>query len=186
MDQGIAAHHSGRIEYSETGRQLLYLVLGIAVIILSVSGLALSLPFGFASTFVLTFGIVTLFPASAPVIVLVAFMLQNWVIAAFTGIVPDDAAFDALRGANFIILMTAYGAFLLASFQHRATQVPQLKGWLLASLGLLVLVLFYTALGAVAGTPRDAIVYFRNTIGWPASIWPSSQHRSIEWILVVR
>ena len=192
MDGGVTA---GYPSYRDSeGQQVLYFFLGFVAILLSVSGLAISLPFGLVATFGLTLGMVTLFPASAPVIILAAFMLQNWVIATYADTVPDDAAFDAMRGANFVILMTAYGAFLLASFQRRVGQIPHMKSWLLASLGLLGVITFYTGLGAIAGEPRDALVYFRNTIGAvacfhvglvAASLYRVELSRPLTWLAAI-
>ena len=143
---------------------LLDVIAGFALLALSVTCFAISTPFGIGCSFVLTLGLCIILPASMPLVIIISFLFQNMIVAAFTPLVPNDEVFDALRGANFVMLMTAYGAFILASFQTRLRAVPGVRPWLLASFGLLVLVSFYLVLGAINGEPKDAIVYFRNTI----------------------
>ncbi|RVD46805.1 hypothetical protein EN783_36490, partial [Mesorhizobium sp. M2D.F.Ca.ET.140.01.1.1] len=75
--------------------------------------------------------------------------------------IPDNDTFDALRGTNFIILMTAFGTFLAASFQYRVRALTELRPWLLLNMALCGTICFYFALGVVHGGPKDAVVYFR-------------------------
>lgn len=142
----------------------LHLLAAFTLLWISVSSFVISMPLGLAVTFALTLALVTFRPQAAPMVIVTAFMFQNVIIATFTPMVPNDQAFDSLRGANFVVLMTAYGAFLLATFQSRLRHVTGLRPWLIAGLGVLAMICVYLALGAVAGEPRDAIVYFRNTV----------------------
>jgi hypothetical protein len=141
-----------------------HLFVGFLLVVLSVSSFAVSTVFGVAATFVMTLAVATVLPASVPVVIVSSFLYQNMVVAWFTPYVPDNNTFDALRGANFVILMTAYGAFLAASLQARLRAVPRLKPWLLMSFGLAAVIGFYLLFGAAHGNVKDAIVYFRNTI----------------------
>ncbi len=142
----------------------MHLFVAVLLVIASISSFAVSTVFGVAATFVLTLVIATVLPASIPVVLITSFMYQNMVVAWFTPYVPDNTAFDALRGANFVILMAAYGAFLAASLQYRLRALPRLRPWLLAGIALAGLIGFYLLLGAARGNAKDAIVYFRNTI----------------------
>jgi hypothetical protein len=141
-----------------------HLFVGFLLVVLSVSSFAVGIIFGVAVTFFMTLAVATVLPASMPVVIVSSFLYQNMVVAWFTPYIPDNNAFDALRGANFVILMTAYGAFLAASLQTRLRAVPRLKPWLLMGFGLAAVIGFYLLLGAVHGNLKDAIVYFRNTI----------------------
>jgi hypothetical protein len=173
------------------GEALLHVVVAFALIGLSISAFVISTIFGVAVTFLLTLGLCIVLPASMPIVIITAFMFQNMIIAMFTPMVPSDDAFDSLRGANFVVLMTAYGAFLIASFQVRLRAVPQLRPWLLAGFGLLGMICFYLGLGAINGDPKDAIVYFRNTVSplacfhiavVAASLYRIDVRRSLLWL----
>lgn len=143
---------------------LLHVGVAILLTVAAVSSFAVSTKFGIAATFVLTLTVSNALPAAVPVIVICSFLYQNLVVAWYTPFIPDNIAFDALRGANFVMLMTAYGVFLAASFQRRLRPIVELRPWLLLSLALCATIVFYLGLGALHGVPRDAIVYFRNTI----------------------
>ncbi|MHA6687417.1 hypothetical protein [Mesorhizobium sp. A556] len=142
----------------------LHIVVALLLIGASVSSFAVSTIFGAAAAFVLTLLVSTALPASVPTAIACAFLFQNMIVAWFTPYIPDNNAFDALRGANFVVLMTAYGAFLAASFQVRLRAVTQARPWLLWGMALAGLIVFYMLLGAVRGAPKDSIIYFRNTI----------------------
>jgi hypothetical protein len=135
-----------------------------AVTIVSVSCFAVSIPFGVAATFFMVLAVSTALPAMVPLIVICTFLYQNVVVAWFTPYIPDNNAFDALRGANFIVVMTAYGAFFLASLGMRVRALPQLRPWLLWAIAVAGVVTFYLMLGVARGNAKDAILYFRNTI----------------------
>ena len=141
-----------------------HLLVGFLLVVLSVSSFAVSTVFGVAATFVMTLAIAVVLPASMPVVIASAFLYQNMVVAWFTPYVTDKNTFDALRGANFVILMTTYGAFLAASLQMRLRAYPRLRPWLLISFALAGVIGFYLLVGAARGNVKDAIVYFRNTI----------------------
>jgi hypothetical protein len=142
----------------------LHVFVGFLLVVLSVSSFAVGTAFGVAATFLLTLAVAIVLPSSVPVVILSSFLYQNMVVAWFTPYVPDNNTFDALRGANFVVLMTAYGAFLAASLQIRLRAVPRLRPWLLMGFGLAAIIGFYLLLGAARGNVKDAIVYFRNTI----------------------
>ena len=142
----------------------LHVTVALLLIIAAVSSFAVSTVFGAAVAFVLTLLVSTVLPASVPIIVICAFLFQNMIVAWFTPYIPDNNAFDALRGANFVVLMAAYGAFLMASLQVRLRAVTQARPWLLWGFALAGIITFYMLLGAVRGAPKDSIIYFRNTI----------------------
>ncbi|MGN6549836.1 MAG: hypothetical protein ACTHJ3_08090 [Pararhizobium sp.] len=137
---------------------------GMFLVVTTVSAFAVSTVFGVAATFALTLLAALALPAAMPIVLLTAFIYQNMVVAWFTPFVGDNNAFDAMRGANFVLLMTAYGAFLAASFQYRLRAVTGLRPWLLWSIVLMGIICVYFMLGVVRGVPKDAVVYFRNTI----------------------
>ena len=143
---------------------LFHLCIAFLTIVVAVAAFAVWTPFGFAAAFVLTAILSTTVPAGIPAVIACAFLFQNLVVAWFTPFVPDDSTFDALRGANFVILMTAFGLFAAASFQQRVRAVPALRPWLLFCFALCGVVCLYLALGAARGGPKDAVIYFRNTI----------------------
>jgi hypothetical protein len=143
---------------------MLHVVVAFALLALSIACFVVSTVFGIVATFALTLALCVIMPAAAPVLIVISFMFQNMMIACFTPLVPNDEAFDSIRGVNFVILVTAYGAFVLASFQERLLEVAKLRPLLRLSLALLGVVMFYLALGVVHGNPRDAIVYFRNVL----------------------
>ncbi|MDR3473095.1 MAG: hypothetical protein P4M09_15655 [Devosia sp.] len=149
---------------NSTGEAALHIVVAFALMALSIASFVVSTMFGIAATFVLTLVLCVMLPTSMPVLIVVSFMFQNAVIASFTPLVLNDEAFDSIRGVNFVILVTAYGAFLLASFQDRLARVPELRPLLRAAFVLLGIIGFYFALGSAHGNPRDAVVYFRNTL----------------------
>jgi hypothetical protein len=142
----------------------LHVIVALLLIGASVSSFAVSTVFGAAAAFVLTLLVATALPASVPVVIVCAFLFQNMMVAWFTPYIPDNNAFDALRGANFVVLMTIYGAFLAASLQVRLRRVTQVRPWLLWGVALAGIIFFYMLLGAARGAPKDSIIYFRNTI----------------------
>ncbi|MBN9077184.1 MAG: hypothetical protein BGN87_06945 [Rhizobiales bacterium 65-79] len=158
-----ASPTAGRLPQSGA-EAVFHLLVGFLLVVLSVSSFAVSTVFGVAVTFLLTLAVATVLPASVPVVIVSSFLYQNMVVAWFTPYVPDNNTFDALRGANFVILMTAYCAFLAASLQVRLRAIPRLRPWLLIGIGLAAIIGFYLLLGAARGNVKDAIVYFRNTI----------------------
>lgn len=140
------------------------LAIAFCVIVVAVGSFAVSAPFGFAAAFLVTAILAVAVPASVPAVIACTFLFQNLVVAWFTPFVPDDATFDALRGANFVILMTAFGLFFLAAFQERVRALPALRPWLRLTVALCGVIGLYLLLGAARGAPKDAIIYFRNTI----------------------
>ncbi len=169
----------------------LHVAAAFALLAVSVSAFIVATPFGIAVSFLLTFGLCVALPASIPIVIVSSFLYQNAIIAWFTPMVPNDEAFDTLRGANFVMLMTAYGALLAASFQVRLRAIRQFRPWLLAGLALLAIIGFYLGLGASRGDPKDAIVYFRNTVTpvacfhvavVAASLYRIDLRRSLLWL----
>jgi hypothetical protein len=143
---------------------LLHVSVALLTIVAAVSSFAVSTAFGVAATFLLTLLMTNTLPASVPLIVLCAFLYQNLVVAWFTPFIPDNDAFDALRGANFVVVMTAYAVFVAATFKVQLRRITELRPWLILSIVLSATVCFYLALGVLRGDAKDAIVYFRNTI----------------------
>jgi hypothetical protein len=193
MDQSLVSHHApGRLRPSQgSGEALAQVLPAAAVTIASVSAFAVSTKFGVAATFLLVLLISNALPAAIPATLICVFLYQNLVVAWFTPFVTDNIAFDALRGANFVVLMTAYAVFLAASFQYRLRAVTQLRPWLLVSFILSGTIGVYLVLGALHGNAKDAIVYFRNTITplacfhiavVAASLYRVDLRKSVRWL----
>ncbi|WP_192259533.1 hypothetical protein [Mesorhizobium caraganae] len=170
---------------------LLHVCVSLIVVVLTVSAFAVWTPFGIAATFLLTLIVSNALPAGVPVLIICAFLYQNLVVTWYTPYIPDNDTFDSLRGTNFVILMSAFGIFLAASFQHRVRALIELRFWLLLSLVLCGTITFYLALGVVHGQPKDAVVYFRNTITplacfhiavLAASLYPVDLRKSMLWL----
>ena len=145
----------------EAGSQLLS---AIIVIALSVVCFSFSTLFGVAATFSMTLLLCLMLPAASPALLITAFMFQNMTIAIFLPLMGDGAVFDAVRGMNFVALMTVLGACLLAAFLHSERLPAPTKRWLRIIMVMLGVVIFYLALGVVRGDPKDAMIYFRNTL----------------------
>lgn len=160
-----ALHRSAGIRLSHsTNEALLHAAIAILVVVMAVSSFAVSTVFGIAATFAMTACVAVLFPAAVPFLIACSFVCQNLVVAWYTPMIPDNVTFDAMRGANFVILVTAFAAFLAASFQPRVLAIGPIRPWLMGGILLCGVVTFYLGLGAVHGDAKDAIVYFRNTI----------------------
>lgn len=140
------------------------LIICISLLITLATAFLISTYLGLALGFVAMLGIAIFLPASTPTIIIGGFLLQNTIIASFSPLVESASEFDSVRAVNFVLLVTTFGAFLLASFLTPQRLPIPVRNWLLASLGLLAIILFYLCLGAVRGEARDAIVYFRNTV----------------------
>jgi hypothetical protein len=180
-----------RVPGPGTSEALLHVGMAFLVVTFAVSAFAVWTPFGIGATFVLTLIVSNAVPAGVPLLIICAFLFQNLVVAWFTPYIPDNDTFDALRGSNFIVLMTAFSIFLAASFQHRVRALAELRPWLLLNLALCGTICFYFALGVVHGGPKDAVVYFRNTITplacfhvavLAASLYPVDLRKSMLWL----
>lgn len=143
---------------------LLHIGVAILAVIVSVSSFAVTTVFGIAATFVMILVTAVALPAAVPLVIATALMFQNTVVAWYAPLIPNNDAFDALRGANFVLLMAAFAAFYLAGFQRRMRAVAPLRPWLVWGVALGGVIAVYLALGAATGEPKDAIVYFRNII----------------------
>ncbi|BCG93133.1 hypothetical protein [Mesorhizobium sp. 131-2-1] len=170
---------------------LLHVCVSLTLVALTVSAFAVWTPFGIAATFLLTLIVANAMPAGVPVLIICAFLYQNLIVTWYTPYIPDNDTFDALRGTNFVILMTAFCIFLAASFQHRVRALIELRLWLLLSIVLCATICFYLVLGIVHGQPKDAVVYFRNTITplacfhiavLAASLYPVDLRKSMFWL----
>ncbi len=135
-----------------------------ALLLICVMAFLTSTLLGVALAFFAMLALCIIMPGSIPLIVIGTFVFQNTMIATFSPMVTEDAGFDAVRAVNFVLTMTAFGAFFLATILTPNRLPLAARPWLLAWMGLIGIILFYLALGAVSGDPRDAIVYFRNTI----------------------
>lgn len=164
IDNGPAREGRRPVLTQSTQEAFAHLLTAILIVVASVSAFAVNIVFGIAATFFAMLAVATVLPASVPIVIVCAFLYQNVVVAWFTPFIPDNNAFDALRGANFVVLMTAYSAFFAATFQARLSVLAGLRRWLLLAIVLSGVIGFYLALGAVHGTPKDAVIYFRNTI----------------------
>ncbi len=192
-DRALAAPAQPHIT-SATREALLHCAVAVVIVIVSVSSFAVSTVFGIGATLGMTFVVATILPAGIPFLVAASFLFQNTVVAWYTPLILDNVAFDAMRGANFVILMASFAAFLAASFQARARAIPALRPWLVGGMLLIAVVTVYLGLGAVRGVPKDAIVYFRNTITpiacfyiaiVSASLYRVELRRTVFWLGVV-
>ena len=157
--------HSTGIRLSRaTTEALLHAVVAVLVVILSVSSFAVSTVFGVGATFAMTLLVAIVLPAGIPFLIACSFVFQNMVVAWYTPLIPDNTTFDAMRGANFVILITAFAAFLAAAFQVRVRAIDPIRPWIVGGILLCGVVTFYLGLGAIHGEAKDAIVYYRNTI----------------------
>jgi hypothetical protein len=147
-----------------TTEALFHAGIAILIVILSVSSFAVSTVFGVAASFAMTAIVALVLPASIPLVIAVSFVIQNVVVAWYTPLITDNTDFDALRGANFVVLATAFAAFFVAAFQARARAIPELRPWIVGGVWLCAVVVVYLGLGAIHGDAKDAIVYFRNVI----------------------
>jgi hypothetical protein len=143
---------------------LLQAGLAVALLVVAVSSFAISTTFGVVATLAMTAVVTLVLPSAIPFVVAVSFVAQNLVVAWYTPLIPDNTAFDALRGSNFVVLMTAFAGLFLAAFQSQARAVPELRPWIVGGFWLCVVVIVYLGLGVVHGDAKDAIVYFRNTV----------------------
>ena len=148
----------------DTAEALVLFGVAILAVVVSVSAFAVSTIFGVAATFVLTLVLAIVMPAGIPLLIATSFVLQNTVVAWYTPYIGDVDTFDAMRSSNFIIVMTAFAAFLAAAFQAHIRSIAPLRPWLIGGIALCGLVTLYFALGAIAGDPKDAVVYFRNIL----------------------
>src|SRR3569833_402483 len=108
------------------GDALLHAGIAVLIVILSVSSFAVSTVFGVVATFSMTALVALVVPSSIPLVIAMSFLCQNMVVAWYTPTIPDNDAFDALRGANFVVLATAFAAFFLAAFQVRVRAIPEI------------------------------------------------------------
>lgn len=170
----------------------LHVAVALVLTIVSVSCFAASTVFGVVATGLLTATVAIALPASIPVVIVTSFLYQNMVVAWFTPYIIADHAFDALRGANFVILMAAYAVFCAASFKYSLRRVTALRPWLLWAMAISGIIVVYLAIGAAHGHPKDAIVYFRNTITplaafhiavVAASLYRIDLRKSLSWLI---
>lgn len=141
-----------------------HLLAAVIIVVLSVASFVVSTLFGVIATFSMTLLLCLMLPAATPALLIFAFMFQNMIIAFFVPLLDDGAGFDSIRGVNFVILLTALGAFGLSIFLHTDRLPLQTRYWLKITLGVMGLVALYMVLGAVRGDPKDALIYFRNTL----------------------
>jgi hypothetical protein len=143
---------------------LLHAAIAVVVVILAVSAFAVNTVFGAAATFAITGLIAVALPAAVPFLIVTAFLCQNMVVAWYSPMIPDNTTFDAMRGANFVILITAFATFMAAAFQARVRAIAPVRPWIVGGIALCAVVILYLGLGVAHGEAKDAIVYFRNTI----------------------
>ena len=136
----------------------------LLVLLLSIATFTISTLFGVLASFSMTLLLTIMIPAAAPVLLVTAFMFQNMGIAIFIPLMGDGAGFDAVRGLNFIILLSTFGTFVLAAFLHTNRLPDATRRWILLTLGVIGLIVLYLGLGAVRGDIKDALIYFRNTL----------------------
>ena len=146
------------------GAQLIQFAVAIGLVVFTASAFLISMPIGLLAGFCLTFALCLASPANIPATIIISFMFQNTIIAVFVPLIPDDATFTAIRGVNFVILITTYGAFQLATFLTPNVLTPASRKLYNYAQWVLAAVLFYLALGILRGAPGDALIYFRNTI----------------------
>lgn len=181
-----------RLSSGSPAEALFHIGMALVLLALAAASFLVSTTFGAVVTFVLTLGLAILMPNAMPVVIICSFLFQNLFIAMFTPLMAGGEAFDTMRGINFVALMSTYGAFLIASFQQRARHIAELQPWLLLGLVIVAVMALYFGLGAVAGNPRDALVYLRNTVApiacfhiaiTVAALYRIELERSLSWML---
>lgn len=157
-------HTKALVVKSDTLAAISHLAAAWMVLLLSIACFVVATPFGVLATFAMALLLCIKLPAAAPALLITAFMFQNMSIAFFVPLMSDAQGFDAVRGVNFILLLTAMASFIAAAFLHTERFPKQTKTWLLISFLIIALIVFYMALGAVRGDIKDALIYFRNTL----------------------
>ncbi len=157
-------HAKGPLVTSETLDAISHLGAAWVVLLLSVACFIIATPFGIMATFAMALLLCIKLPAATPALLVTAFMFQNMSIAFFVPLMSDVQGFDAVRGVNFILLLTAMACFIAAAFLHTERLPRQTRAWLLISFSIITLIVLYLALGAVRGDIKDALIYFRNTL----------------------
>lgn len=142
--------------------QSTHLILAISLLIISIACFLVSTELGIVLTLVATLALAIINPMGLPVLIICAFLFQNTIIAIFSPLVAAGEAFDILRGANFVILVSATSACILGVLVDHQRLPPETRKWLLACFAVVCVVIFYLALGVGRGKAFDALVYFRN------------------------
>ncbi len=141
-----------------------HMLVAYFILQLSIASFVMSTTFGLLATFTMTVLMALMLPAAIPILLITAFLFQNMSIAFYVPLMGDSQGFDAVRGVNFVILLTSMAMFFLAAFLH-AERLPQkTKTWILLIIAVIGLVILYMGLGAVRGDAKDALIYFRNTL----------------------
>lgn len=143
---------------------LTHLAAALLVLVLSIAAFVIATPAGIGLTFALTLLLAIMLPSATPVLLAISFMFQNMIISLFIPLMQNDAAFDTVRGANFVILLTATGAFGLAALLHPERLSAPARHWIRLLIAVMAIVTLYLALGAARGNMKDALIYFRNTL----------------------
>ncbi|MCF6302881.1 MAG: hypothetical protein L3J13_06730 [Devosiaceae bacterium] len=156
--------HTGFWFGASTIQSIMHLMVAFVVLLLAIACFVISTLLGVIATFFMTLLLCLMLPAATPALLIVAFMFQNMAIAIFIPLMGDTGGFDAVRGVNFVMLLSALGAFTLAAFLHTDRLPYQTRRWILLVLAVIGLVTFYLVLGAVRGDMKDAVIYFRNTL----------------------
>ncbi|MFN7025070.1 MAG: hypothetical protein ACK4QP_11215 [Pseudorhizobium sp.] len=142
----------------------MHLVSAATLMLIAISCFVISTTLGVAAVFIATATVASVRPTSLPTVIVTSFLYQNTVISAFGPLVGSGDAFDALRGANFVVLVAATAVCIFAALVDPRRIPYETRKWLLASVLVLGVITVYLGLGAARGAPRDALVYFRNTV----------------------
>ena len=142
----------------------MHLISAVTLVLIAISCFMISTPTGVIATLLATIALAIVHPTSLPIVIVTSFLYQNTIIAAFWPLLASGDDFDALRGANFVILVAATAVCMLAALVDPRRLPLDTRKWLLASLLVICIVTLYLGIGAGRGVPRDAIVYFRNTV----------------------
>lgn len=142
----------------------LHLASALTLMLIAISCFVISTTAGIIATLVATIALAIMLPTSLPTVIVTSFLYQNTFIAAFGPLLTTDEAFDALRGANFVILVAATAVCMLAAMVNPERLPFETRKWLLVSFAVIIIVMLYLGLGAGRGMARDAIVYFRNSV----------------------
>lgn len=148
----------------ETGDAMAQIIVVAMLLVVIIAGFAISTLWGVAIAFAATVIICLARPQIVPAFIVASFLFQNTIVAFFAPVMASGDAFDTMRGANFVILMSACGMFVLATLLDARGLPEKSRRWILAVLVVVGVVGVYFGLGVLRGDPRDALVYFRNTL----------------------
>lgn len=140
------------------------IALALTALAIAIGSFLIALPVGAALAFALALALAIWRPSAAPLTLLLAFLFQNTIIAGFTPLIMDERTFNAIRGCNFVFMVATFGAFLFARLLSPPPEAKALRRLEHFAIAVLAVMSVYFAIGALRGTPSDALIYLRNVM----------------------